>query len=152
MIDPGLSEPSEGVRVSMENSMRLNDELSAAQMPPYIRISHAARGHGEKTQSKNNHEQAAGLKKLSQASRIIPRVGITSVSFASRNPKITRIPNGRSGLVYRGRAQNRSRASAGSHIVANIMPNAATQAHPRRTHAPTRRSRATLPDRQMRLP
>ena len=66
MIDPGLSEPSEGVRVSMENSMRLNDELSAAQMPPYIRISNAARGHGKKTQGKDDYEQAPGRKKPTQ--------------------------------------------------------------------------------------
>ena len=64
MIDPGLSEPREGVRVSMENSMRLDDELSGAQMPPHIRISDAARGHGEKTQGKDGHEDAPRLEEL----------------------------------------------------------------------------------------
>ena len=88
MIDPGLSEPREGVRVSMENSMRLNDELSAAQMPPHIRISDAARGHGEKTQGKDGHEDAPRLEELHHQSEdntlpAVPRYKIASPCWRS---------------------------------------------------------------------
>ena len=83
MIDPGLSEPREGVRVSMENSMRMNNELSAAQMPPHIRISDAARGHGEKTQGKDGHKDAPRLEELHHQSEdntlpAVPRYKIAS--------------------------------------------------------------------------
>jgi hypothetical protein len=50
----------------MENSMRLNDELSAAQMPPHIRISDAARGHCKETQGKDGHEDAPRFEKGNQ--------------------------------------------------------------------------------------
>ena len=83
MIDPGLSESREGVRVSMENSMRLNDELSGAEMPPHIRISDAARGHCKKTQGKDGHEDAPRLEKLRHQSEdntlpAVPRYKIAS--------------------------------------------------------------------------
>ena len=64
MIDPGLAKPGEGVRVSVKDGVRLDDKLSRAQMPPHVRISHAARRHGEKTQSQDGHEYATRLEKL----------------------------------------------------------------------------------------
>jgi hypothetical protein len=42
----------------------LDNQLSGAQMPPQVRISHATRRHGEKTERQNDHEQAARLKKF----------------------------------------------------------------------------------------
>jgi hypothetical protein len=66
MIDPGLSETREGVRVGMEDGVRLDDELSRTQMPPHVGIRHTARGHAEQTQGKNDHEQATGLKDVVQ--------------------------------------------------------------------------------------
>jgi len=88
MIDPGLSEPREGVRISMENSMRLNDELSGAKMPPHIRIGDAARGHGEKTQRKDGHKDAPRLEELHHQSEdntlpAAPRYKIASPCWRS---------------------------------------------------------------------
>jgi hypothetical protein len=67
----------------MENSMRLNDELSAAQMPPHIRISDAARGHCKETQGKDGHKDAPRLEELHHQSEdntlpAVPRYKIAS--------------------------------------------------------------------------
>ena len=74
MIDPGLPKTREGVRISVKDRVRLNNELSRAQMPPHVRIRHVSRRHGEKTQRKDDHEHAARLEEPVQDSRIIPRV------------------------------------------------------------------------------
>ncbi len=61
MIDPGLSSLGEGIRVAVKHDVILEDQFSGSQMPPHIRISHAARGHGEKAESEDDHKHAPGL-------------------------------------------------------------------------------------------
>ena len=56
MIDPGLTKPRKGVRIGVKDCVCLDDKLSGAQMPPHIRIGHAARRHGEKTQRKDDYK------------------------------------------------------------------------------------------------
>ena len=61
MINPWLPKPREGIRVGVEDGVRLNNKLSSAQMPPQVRIGCAARRHGEKTHRKNDYEYATRL-------------------------------------------------------------------------------------------
>ena len=74
MIDPGLSEPRKGVRVSVKYRVRLDDKLTGAQMPPKIRIGCAACRHGDKTQGKDSHEYAPRLEEIHHSPKIIPRL------------------------------------------------------------------------------
>ena len=47
MVDPGLSELGKGIRIAVRDVVILEDELAGSQMPPDIRIGHAAGRHDE---------------------------------------------------------------------------------------------------------
>ena len=52
----------------MKESMILHHELPGAQMPPDIRVDHAAPCHGEQTQSQHPNENVASLEKAGHVS------------------------------------------------------------------------------------
>ncbi len=64
MIDPRLSETCERIRIGVKKRVIAEHELPGAQMPPDIRIGHAASCHGEQAQSQHGYEDAASCKNL----------------------------------------------------------------------------------------
>jgi len=56
MINPWLSKPRVGVRISVKDFVMLDDQLPGAQMPPQVGISGGARRHGKKAQRQDDHK------------------------------------------------------------------------------------------------
>jgi len=83
MIDPGLSRPREGIRISMKNLVVLHDKLPRAEMPPEVRISYPPRRHSEKAHREDDHKQAAGLKQLDHQSEDNTLPGIPRYKIAT---------------------------------------------------------------------
>ena len=67
MVDPGLAKSRERVRIGVKKRVVLDHELSGAQVPPHVGISHVARGHGEKAQGKDGDEHPPGLEQSDHA-------------------------------------------------------------------------------------
>ena len=83
VVHPGLLKPGERVGVVVEDAVILYGQLPGAQVPPYVGIGHAARGHDEQSQGQDEDEYASSLEELFHQSEDNTSPGIPRYKIAS---------------------------------------------------------------------
>ena len=61
MINPGLAEAGKRIRIGVEQTVILENQLSGAEMPPDVRVGNAAGSHGEQAECEDGYEYPASL-------------------------------------------------------------------------------------------
>jgi hypothetical protein len=68
VVDPGLTEAGERIRIRVEEGVILEHQLAGAKVPPCVGIGHSAGGHGKQAKREDGNEDPASCKNLDHCS------------------------------------------------------------------------------------
>ncbi len=75
VVYPGMGIASKRIRIGVEDAVVLQDQLSGAEMPPDVRVGHAAHGHGKQAERQDGDEYPASLQEADHSGKPIVAPG-----------------------------------------------------------------------------